>query len=1210
MANKKNEAKVKFSMETAEAREQTKKAANEIKILRSELRLSAEEMKTNGTSLEGLQKQYRLLENETKQYETKLDAINTQIEKATEIYGENSDEVARLKLNYNNTATTLEKVKQQLAATEKAMDEQRSSMQQVDDAVQDTRNSYEKLEDTVQEQRDKLERLQSEYKNAALEMGSTSDEAKDLKEQIKALSSEIHENESKMNQLDQEAKEASGEMEDLTEATKDAEEGFTVMKGAMGTFLGNAMTKMVDIAKEGVTSIYNLADETREYRGEMNKLSSAATSNGYTTEYAKQKYMDLYSVLADETASNTTVSNFMAMQMSQENLNTVLHAATGIWAKYGDSIPLDGLAESINETANVGTVTGNLADALNWAGINEDDFNSKLSLCGNTQERQSLIVNTLEQAYGTLADSYQENNKNVMEANRTAAEYNDTMADLGAEIEPVTTAIKKGFTEVVKAGIKMVDADMDEAAEKIGDAFEWIAENMDDVVRIAKGGAAVLGTMFAVNKASQFISSIRNITSVMGLFKIATTGAAAATTAQTAAQEGLNLAMLASPAGILTAALGATALAVYAAVEAHKKQEEELQKEMEQTYGLTDAEKELTNTIDERAESLESSKAAREENAAGIEQEWMYYQKLSDELKENVDANGKIKEGYEDRAAVITGILSSALGEEITITDGVIDNYKELSNSIDDLIQKKKAEATLNAYDSSYQDAIKGQTDAFNELAEAKETLAEKSKTASETEKAHADALEELNNAINSGATNDVLYDLIDNEHETAVAAEEAAKAQKKAADSVDEAEQTWTDYNTTIKNYEGLSEAIISGDNEKIEQSMEKLTTSFITAENGNRESLERQVTNYQAQADQLKTAIENKTPGVTQEMLDQANSMVEAAKAELAKLPPEAQALGMQSGASAATGVASQKGEMETAARGVKAAEILGLSSEDTTTVGETDGLNYVGGLRSVDTWTPAKQKADDAKAGLNSGETTSAGKKDGTNYASGLRGVDTRSAGAKKANDAKSGLNSGNTAPVGRKDTLNYIVGLASVNTQTPASKKASEAKKGLASQSTIDTGYNFAAGFANGIDSYPITTKIKGFALGALATLKRNLGINSPSKETYKFGEFFNQGFANAVNDTIPETQEVCKIAAQSYLEPFKEISGTDFSMGMSDHLNRQLEISANSRISQDFSSALEPIQSGNQNLADRIAEALKNQNLTMVLDSREIGRIRR
>lgn len=128
MANKKNEAKVIFSMETAEAREETKKAASEIKMLRSELRLNAEEMKTNGTSLEGLQKRYSLLENETEQYRTKLDAINTQIEKATEIYGENSDEVARLKLNYNNTATTLEKVKQQMSATEKAMDEQRAAM--------------------------------------------------------------------------------------------------------------------------------------------------------------------------------------------------------------------------------------------------------------------------------------------------------------------------------------------------------------------------------------------------------------------------------------------------------------------------------------------------------------------------------------------------------------------------------------------------------------------------------------------------------------------------------------------------------------------------------------------------------------------------------------------------------------------------------------------------------------------------------------------------------------------------------------------------------------------------------------------------------------------------------------------------------------------------------------------------------------------------
>lgn len=1128
MANKKNEAKVIFSMETAEAREETKKATSEIKMLRSELRLNAEEMKTNGISLEGLQKRYSLLENEIQQYRTKLDAINTQIEKATEIYGENSDEVARLKLNYNNTATTLEKVKQQMSATEKAMDEQRAAMQQVDDVVEETRNSYEKLEDMLQEQRDKMQRLQSEYKNAALEMGSTSDKAKDLKEQIKVLSGEIHENESKLNQLNKEAQEASGELDDLTDATKNAGDGFTVMKGAMGTFLGNAMTKMVDMAKEGVTSIYNLADETREYRGEMNKLSSAATSNGYTTEYAKQKYLDLYSVLADETASNTTVSNFMAMQMSQENLNTVLHAATGIWAKYGDSIPLDGLAESINETANVGTITGNLADALNWAGINEDDFNEKLSLCSGTQERQTLIVDTLNQTYGTLADSYQENNKNVMEANRATAEYNDVMADLGAEMEPITSAIKRGSADVVRATVKMIDADTEKVAEKIGDAFEWIAENMDDVVRIAKGGAVVIGAMFTVNKASQFISSIRNVVSVLGLFKTASAGATAATTAQTAAQEGLNLAMLASPAGIVTAALGATALAVYAVVESYNKKEEALKKDIEQTYGMTEAEKQLTEAINARSDSLVSAKVAREENAAGIEQEYNYYQQLASELKENVSANGKIKKGYEDRAEVITGILSNALGEEITITDGVIDNYKKISKSIDDMIQKKKAEATLNVYDSSYKEAIQGQMEAFNELAEAKETLAKKSQLASEAEQAHTEAVKALKDAATK--PQDVIIKLYKAEGEMALAAEEAAKAQKKAADSVEDAEQIWQDYNSTIKNYEGLSEAIISGDNEKIQESMSKLTTSFITAENGNRESLERQVSNYQKEAENYRNAIKNNTPGITQEMLDQTNRLVEAAKTELAKLPLEAKTLGELSGSSAASGVFSKQGEMEEAARAVKTAEILGLGSGDTSMVGFADGQNYIGGLKSVDTWTPASLKAGEAKAGFES--------------------VDAN------------------------------------------------------------PSGYNFAAGFANGISSYPIGKKAANFGISAVIALNNALDEHSPSRKTYQSGIFYGAGFENAVIDSMPRIQKTCELAAQSYLEPFQDISEEDFSFSMTEHLNRQLEISTNSRLSQDFSSVLEPIQSGTDNLAGKIAEAIKNQSLTMVLDNREIGRIRR
>lgn len=67
-------------------------------------------------------------------------------------------------------------------------------------------------------------------------------------------------------------------------------------------------------------------------------------------------------------------------------------AAIGAWATYGDSIPIDGLAESINETIRAGAVTGTFADVLNWAGTSEDKFNEKLSKCKTESERVNLVM--------------------------------------------------------------------------------------------------------------------------------------------------------------------------------------------------------------------------------------------------------------------------------------------------------------------------------------------------------------------------------------------------------------------------------------------------------------------------------------------------------------------------------------------------------------------------------------------------------------------------------------------------------------------------------------------------------------------------------------------------------------------------------------------------------------------------------------------------
>ena len=88
---------------------------------------------------------------------------------------------------------------------------------------------------------------------------------------------------------------------------------------------------------------------------------------------------------------------------------------------------------------------------------------------------------------------------------------------------------------------------------------------------------------------------------------------------------------------------------------------------------------------------------------------WDYYSRLNNELTQIVDENGKVKEGYEDRAEFIAGELSRALGVEIKLSDNVVENYKKVEKQIVNLIEQKKAMAKLNALEVEYNKALEQQ---------------------------------------------------------------------------------------------------------------------------------------------------------------------------------------------------------------------------------------------------------------------------------------------------------------------------------------------------------------------------------------------------------------------------------------------------------------------------------------------------------------------
>ena len=202
-------------------------------------------------------------------------------------------------------------------------------------------------------------------------------------------------------------------------------------------------------AGAAVGGLLALEQSTEEYRIAMGRLNTAFEAAGYGPEAAAQAYNDFYAILGD-TDTATEASQLLAkLADNQEDLSTWTRIAAGVNGTFGDSLPIEGLIEASNETAKVGQVTGVLADALNWAGISEDDFNAKLADCTSESERNNLIMTTLSGTYDEASDAFYRNNAALVASREAQAQMDASLAQLGASVSDVKTRMTAEFLPAV-----------------------------------------------------------------------------------------------------------------------------------------------------------------------------------------------------------------------------------------------------------------------------------------------------------------------------------------------------------------------------------------------------------------------------------------------------------------------------------------------------------------------------------------------------------------------------------------------------------------------------------------------------------------------------------------------------------------------------------------------------------------------------------------
>lgn len=242
---------------------------------------------------------------------------------------------------------------------------------------------------------------------------------------------------------------------DNEKATKGIEDTKTKAEKAKESFQ-NLSKSCMDLSKKmtlgftaGVAAITGIVESTKEYRNTMSGLETSFKTAGLEADDATNTYKSLYSVLGDTGKAKEAAQFIGLMAKNEKDLATWTDICTGVYATFGDALPIEGLTEAANETVKVGQVTGVLADALNWVGISEDEFNEKLSACSDEQEREQLIRETLNDTYKEASDVYKETNESIIQNNESQANLTENLSNIAEIFEPLVTKGKELLNSVL-----------------------------------------------------------------------------------------------------------------------------------------------------------------------------------------------------------------------------------------------------------------------------------------------------------------------------------------------------------------------------------------------------------------------------------------------------------------------------------------------------------------------------------------------------------------------------------------------------------------------------------------------------------------------------------------------------------------------------------------------------------------------------------------
>lgn len=824
----------------------------------------------------------------------------------------NNETTTKFKVDISELKKSMQEAKRQVSIANSEFKAVSSSMDNWAKSSEGLKAKLKQLDTNLNSQKTILSNLERQYELTVQEMGEGSAAADKLKVAINNQKATINTTEREIRTYTDELNKAERaediaaktgrnaaevfdelgkEAKNSSKQAKESTEGFTVLKGAIASLAADGIKLAISGAKKLASALIDLGVQADD-------LNTLSKQSGFTTDmlqkmdYAADRIdVDMSTIIASakklkkNMTSNSadTAAAWDVLGISLRDANGELRDSTTVFFEV-----VKALSKVNNETERdtlAMQLFGRGADEL--AGI-IDDGGAALNTYGKEAEELGVILSQ---------DTLNAANKFNDSVDKIKATTRGTFAVIGGEIagelapeleilakEAQNAAKKIDWRSVVKSVVgvlknfvKLVKSAATTILPKLVKVLGFVANNFDALVKVLFTGVTVFKTLKAAMAISNTITA----------FKTATAAATGTVGLATKAQTLWNASMNANPIGAVVTAVALLTAGIFGLVKA-------MGQEMELSDLLNDSQRKTVDGAREAAQSYNEKKEASHNAAQADLEQLGYVTRLWQELDTLANSSGEVKAEDKARAEFILGELNNALGTEYTMTGNIIDNYATMRDEIAKVIEAKKAQILLTAYEETYKDAILNVAEAekaraiqAQELAKEEERNIQLKTDAEKKYAAWKSATDERDRV-----TARRMYEAAQKEYEASV----KRLNEKKQAyiDSSDAVRQYYND----IETYESASSAVIAGETDKAVEQLTSMGAAFTKAADlvdksaeEQKKILAQQVVDTEVQLQIMQKDYDETQAAMTEEQRKQAQLRLEAAReqAEAAKLEYE---------------------------------------------------------------------------------------------------------------------------------------------------------------------------------------------------------------------------------------------------------------------------------------------------------------------------------